>query len=198
MSEIQHVISFSGGKDSTALLFLMLEKGCKINRIVNVDTSKEFPEMYEHIRKVQSMIPIKIEHVNFNFDYWFGEHVKTRGKNRGKRGYGWPSPLGRWCTALKREAFDRCLKSPVNAHLSASEGEDDESIVKSLETPPDPRRTRNSGGYIIYTGIAADEAHRAQKNGGRHATPLIDWGITEKEALSYCNSLGFDWGGAIR
>lgn len=48
---------------------------------------------------------------------------------------------------------------------------------------------------IIYTGIAADEAHRAQRNGGIHATPLIDMEITEKDALAYCKSLGFDWGG---
>lgn len=158
----QHIISFSGGKDSTAMLFLMLEKGMRIDRIISVDTTKEFPAMYDHIRKVQSMIDIPIEIVKIPFDYWFGEHVKTRGKNKGKKGYGWPTPLGRWCTALKREAVNKLLKG----------------------TNP-----------IIYTGIAADEAHRAQRNGGIHATPLIDMGITEKDALAYCKSLGFDWGG---
>lgn len=76
---IQHIISFSGGKDSTAMLFLMLEKGMRIDRIISVDTTKEFPAMYDHIRKVQSMINIPIEIVKIPFDYWFGEHVKTRG-----------------------------------------------------------------------------------------------------------------------
>ena len=198
----QHVISFSGGKDSTALLFLMLEKGCKINRIINVDTTKEFPEMYEHIRKVQSMIDIPIEHAKVPFDYWFAQHVKTRGKNVGKQGYGWPSPLGRWGTALKRTAVNHLLnprpaRRPLIARLSASDAKDDQSTVNPSQSPERANSERFQGSPIIYTGIAADEAHRAQKNGGKHATPLIDWGITEKEALSYCKSLGFDWGGGL-
>ena len=39
----QHIISFSGGKDSTAMLFLMLEKGMRIDRIISVDTYQRVP-----------------------------------------------------------------------------------------------------------------------------------------------------------
>ena len=44
-----HVVSLSGGKDSTAMLLLMLEMGMQVDEIVNVDTGMEFPGMAEHI-----------------------------------------------------------------------------------------------------------------------------------------------------
>ena len=50
---------------------------------------------------------------------------------------------------------------------------------------------------IEYHGIALDEAHRADKNNdGRNIKyPLIEWQMTEKQALEYCYSKGFDWNG---
>ena len=47
-----NIVSFSGGKDSTALLLMMLERGIKVDYIVCVDTGKEFPQMYEHFHRV--------------------------------------------------------------------------------------------------------------------------------------------------
>lgn len=53
---IKHIVSFSGGKDSTAMLLMMLEKEMQIDDIVFMDTGVEFPEMYEHIEKVETYI----------------------------------------------------------------------------------------------------------------------------------------------
>ena len=83
---MKHVISFSGGKDSTAMLLMMIEKGYPIDYIIFVDTTKEFPEIYQHIQKVEEYIyPYKITKLSFDFDHYFSEHVKTRGKIRAKR-----------------------------------------------------------------------------------------------------------------
>jgi len=38
-----HVVSFSGGKDSTAMLLMLIEKQYPIDRVVCIDTTKEFP-----------------------------------------------------------------------------------------------------------------------------------------------------------
>ena len=48
-----NIVSFSGGKDSTALLLMMLERGMKVDYIVCVDMGKEFPEMYKHWKQVE-------------------------------------------------------------------------------------------------------------------------------------------------
>ena len=160
---IDKIVSFSGGKDSTAMLLMMIEKGMQIDNIVFVDTTKEFPQMLEHIDRVEKYIaPLKIERRTIDFDYWFSKHVKTKGKNIGSKGYGWPGPLSRWCTRLKI------------TQLSKYKG-------------------------VHYVGIAADEfkrIERAKKSG--LVMPLVDWGVTETDALEYCYKKGFDWGGLYK
>ena len=148
------------------MLLMMIEKKMPIDRIICVDTTKEFPAMYRHIQKVQEYIkPLEIEIVKVDFDYWFGEHIKTKGNNKGKIGYGWADFKNRWCTALKRE------------------------VIKKYITKDD----------IEYHGIAIDEVKRIRKYKNRNIQyPLVDWGITEKQALEYCYNKGFNWEGLYK
>ena len=85
---MKHIVSFSGGKDSTAMLLRMVEENMQIDDIVFCDTGKEFPQMYEHIKKVEEYIkrPITIIKSDKSFDYYMFEHEKTRGKNKGQKG----------------------------------------------------------------------------------------------------------------
>lgn len=130
--------------------------------------------MYRHIEKVKSLCPIPIETVKIDFDYWFGYHIKTKGKRKGQAGYGWPDFRNRWCTALKKEASSFVLYGK----------------------PYNPRKR----GIAVdeYHGIAVDELERCKKNkqdGRIIHYPLVEWNMTEAECLSYCYSLGFDWEG---
>ena len=56
----KHIVSLSGGKDSTAMLLMMLEKNMQIDDIVFCDTGVEFPQMYRHLDKLQKHINKKI------------------------------------------------------------------------------------------------------------------------------------------
>ena len=47
-----HAVSLSGGKDSTAMLLLMIERGMPIDMVLSADTGMEFPEMYAHLAKL--------------------------------------------------------------------------------------------------------------------------------------------------
>jgi len=164
--EIKHIVSFSGGKDSTAMLLMMIEKDMQIDEIVFCDTGMEFPAMYEHIDEVERCIGSKITRLKaeHSFEFMMFDYVKKKGKHKGKKGYGWPDFRNRWCTSyLKRDLLGKYLQG-INA--------------------------------IEYHGIALDEAHRAEKNKERSIKyPLIEWKITEKDALNYCYSKGFNWGG---
>jgi len=159
---MKHIVSFSGGKDSTRLLLLMVENNYKIDDIVFFDTGWEFIEMYEHIKKVERYINRKITFVYpiKSFDYYFSEFRKKKGNNINKVGYSWPDYRNRWCTRYKINA----IKKYCN----------------------------NLGDHIIYEGIAFDEQHRMKPN---KIYLLIENEITEKMALKYCYSKGFDWGG---
>ncbi len=161
---MKHVVSLSGGKDSTAMLLMMLDRGMPIDYVVFVDTTKEFPQVYRHLDKLEKYIsPLKTTKLSFDYDYYFGQRILTRGKNKGERGYGFPSIRSRWCTALKRDAIRKFYRSL------------DDEITE-------------------YIGIAYDERRRI-KDKPNAVYPLVEWGVTEKMALEYCYSKGFDWEG---
>ena len=49
---MKHIVSFSGGKDSTAMLLMMLERGWPVDDIVYFDCGDwEFPQMHKHINR---------------------------------------------------------------------------------------------------------------------------------------------------
>lgn len=167
-----NIVSFSGGKDSTAMLLKMIKNNIKIDEIIFCDTGMEFQEMYDHIEKVQEMIqiPITVLKSEKSFEYWMFEHIKTKGKNKGQKGYSWPDFRNRWCTqALKKQVVSKYLKQYKNVEV------------------------------IEYHGIALDEKERANKNKEKKVKyPLIEWKMTEKDCLEYCYSKGLDWGGLYR
>ena len=160
-------ISFSGGKDSTALLLRMLEEKMPVDVILFCDTGLEFPQMYEHLDKVEQYTGRAITRLKppHSFEYFFYEYSPER-KNPALskyRGFSWPGPKQRWCTGrLKQRVIGAYLKELKQEYHIAQ-----------------------------YVGIAADEAHRVRE----YHYPLVDWGMTEADCLRYCRERGFDWGG---
>ena len=57
---MSNIINLSGGKDSTAMLHWMLEKGEDIHSVVFFDTGWEFPEMYDHLDQIERNTGIEI------------------------------------------------------------------------------------------------------------------------------------------
>lgn len=105
-----NVVSFSGGKDSTAMLLRMIDEDMPIDEIIFIDTTMEFPGMYAHIDKVEKYIDRKITKLSFDYRYYLGEHQKRNGNI----GYGWPDFRNRWCTALKRDISNKYLSTKGN------------------------------------------------------------------------------------
>lgn len=162
---LMHVVSLSGGKDSTAMLLMMLERGMQVDEVVNADTGMEFPGMYDHLRNVEKYTGIPITYLRHpqGFGHMMFDHVRTKGDHIGKAGYGWPRPNARWCTSkLKTDLINRHFRELA--------------------------RTRE---IVHYIGIAADEPKRIRDK----RYPLAEWGVTEADALAYCYDHGFDWGG---
>lgn len=163
---MKHIVQFSGGKDSTCMLLMMLERDMPVDEIIFCDTGKEFPAMYRHIAKVEQYIGRKITVLKpeNSFDYYFADHIKTKGKNKGKKGYGWARKWVRWCTRV-------------------------------LKQKPTKKYLKKYSEYIQYIGIAADEPKRHKSMPKNTVHPLFDWSVTEKQALQYCYDRGFDWSG---
>lgn len=172
---MKYIVSFSGGKDSTAMLLRLLELGEQVDEVIFCDTYKEFPAMYRHVAKVRAVVEaagiqfteLKSEK---DFDYYMFEH-KPKRRNPEKygdvSGYSWAGAQSRWCSQLlKLSIIDKYIKS--------------------------------LGDVVQYVGIAADETKRLERKiteCGRRKYPLVEWGWSEADCLNYCYSLGYDWEG---
>lgn len=174
-----HVASFSGGKDSTAMVLHMIERGDHLDEVVFCDTTMEFPAMLRHVEKVKQVIEaagikfttLRAEH---DFEYYLSKvdvpNRKPTSQHFGIPGYGWPSFKIRWCTKhLKIEVVDNYFKKMSESYK-----------------------------VIRYIGIAADEDYRLERGNNQdpnHRHPLRDWGWDEASALNYCYDHGYDWEG---
>ena len=172
---MNNIVSLSGGKDSTAMLLMMLERNEPIHSVVFFDTGWEFPEMLEHIEKLKTYVWDKYQlkiwtlHPRLPFEYLLlHKHIKSRkGDNKGefhRNGTGWPAMMRRWCTSQKTDTLNYYAKFVQNA--------------------------------CSCVGYAKDEENRKFHDEKiRHRFPLVEWGITEAQALEYCYGKGFDWDG---
>ena len=178
--EIFHVVNLSGGKDSTCMLLLMIERGMPIDAVICAKTGMDFPEMEEHLDRLDAHLyrerGLRVTFLQSprSFEHFMFEDPKQKPRTLERRarmgvpavGNGWPGAKVRWCTGQ------------LKTHLIRKE-------VKRL------RQGKNA---VHYIGIAADEARRCQKD----LYPLVEWNITKAQALRHCYDRGFDFGGLYR
>lgn len=167
MSNVNNIVSMSWGKDSLALALEMTERGIPIHSIVSFDTGWDFPQLLKTAKEAADFLGHKVVTLKpvQDFDYLMFDHKPKTTDGSVKHGWGWPTPH-RWCTGAKIKALKKFAKSVPNS--------------------------------VECIGFAADEEHRCHKKemDGRNVRfPLVEWGITEKDALDICYSYGFDWGG---
>lgn len=163
-----HIASVSWGKDSLAMLHLLIENKMPLDEVMFFDTGMEFEAIY---RERNRMLPVLeergIKYTELNpkepFLYKMFVHpVKSRNTGKiHKYGYGWCGGPCRWGTTEKTAALDKYAQSK---------------------------------GATVYVGIAADETKRLSR---LHASykkyPLADAGMTEKDCLAYCRARGATW-----
>lgn len=171
---MHNVVSFSGGKDSTAMLLLMLENQMPIDEVVFCDTDMEFPQMYDHISLVEKKTGIQVTRLKQekSFEYWATEHLKKNGNV----GYWWPNMMNRWCTSyFKSNAFKKYTKQKY--------GKD---VVKYVGIALDePKRIKNDGSkYPLYEyGITEAAALKMCYERGYHWNGLYE---TFQRVSCYC------------
>lgn len=161
---MKFIASVSFGKDSLAMLLLILENKPPLDEVVFYDTGKEFAAIYQERDKVKKILNdkgIKYTELKPSMDFetrmYNYPHLSRKGEI--KKGYGWCGGLCRWGTSEKLRTIDNYSKG---AHQ--------------------------------YIGLAIDEPVRLERLKGQNkSSPLADFGFTEKMALEYCYSKGFDW-----
>jgi 3'-phosphoadenosine 5'-phosphosulfate sulfotransferase (PAPS reductase)/FAD synthetase len=110
-SSVRHIVSLSGGKDSSALAVLIKQRYPQLPvEYVFCDTEYELPETYEYLDRLEAYLGKKIVRLNAldnlgiarkpgrkAFDVWLKEYY----------GGFLPNPRSRWCTrTLKIKPFE--------------------------------------------------------------------------------------------
>lgn len=163
---MKYIASCSFGKDSLAMLLLLIERKYPLNEVVFYDTGKEFQAIYDTRDMVLPLLKslgIKYTELTpeMSFDFkMFDKPVKKRGTDIiHKHGYSWCGGTCRWGTTDK---------------------------LKALE--------KHANGNVEYAGLAHDEPKRLEKERkGNKRFPLAEWEMSEMDCLEYCYSKGFFW-----
>lgn len=202
-----YIVSLSGGKDSTAMLHMMLDRGEPIHSVIFFDTGWEFPEMHDHIDLVEKNTGLKVWRLQSRlpFEYWmFYRPIQARKVGLDKIS---DSELKeKWNIIRQYQEMpanipndrDKLIKGIIGKVHRIGNGwpspsrrwctrQKVDAINTFLKPIPNP---------ISCVGYAADETERQMENSKYPKRyPLIEYGITEAEALQYCFDLGYHWGG---
>ena len=119
------------------MLLRLVEEKRPIDEILYCDTGWEFPQMYDHLDRLEQTIgrPITRLKAPLTAEQYFYEYTaRPDAKLVTDRGLSWPSHACRWCTG-------RLKTHVINKHL---------------------RQLRRQYRLKQYVGIAADEAHRCK------------------------------------
>lgn len=166
-----YVANISGGKDSMAMLIVLLVNGRPIDEVIFFDTGWEFGCIYKNIEVVKAIcneynIKFTVLKPEKTFDYLMFEHPHKTRKGEDINGYSWCGGLCRWGTTQKTQAINNHFKQPEYA---------DKLIFH-------------------YIGLANDEQKRIAKNKDPHKLyPLNMFQITEQMALEICLENGIDF-----
>lgn len=175
MGTVPQVVSLSGGKDSLAMALLMLERGERIDAVVWADLGWDFPETVAMIDRFEEVTGIEVVRIRLKHTIlgWLSERIVLDKDTKELKyvGYGWPSWSRRWCTREKVTYIDKFVLGTF-------------------------------GKAVQCIGFAKDEKHRCEgkaqkkkRDKGTARYPLIEYGITERQALQLCLERGFTWGG---
>lgn len=165
---MKYIASCSFGKDSLAMLLLLLESNRPLDEVIFYDTGMEFQCIYDIRDKILPILEsnnIKYTELKSkqSFEYtMFEKKVKHRDGTCSK-GYSWCGGMCRWGTTEKNRTITKYLKDNY--------GDD----------------------YLEYVGIAYDEPNRINKENLHKIYPLYELKYTEKDCLKLCYSKGFYW-----
>lgn len=120
--DVRHILSLSGGKDSTALAIYLRDR-IPNQEYVFCDTEKELPETYEYLARLEAYLGqpiVRLKHDGRGFDHWltvYGNYL--------------PSTRTRWCTRhLKIQPFERYVGGdPVRNYIGIRADEDREGYI---------------------------------------------------------------------
>lgn len=171
---MKYVASTSLGKDSLAMILLLIEKHYPIDEVIFFDTEMEFQAIYKNCLRLSKVlaynsIPFTILKNGTSFEYRAFQKPVQKKEGTLVYGYDWCGGCRRWATTGKLATIKQHYRNKYNNDI-----------------------------IIEYVGLAADEIGRIEKfrrirSQSIKIYPLAEWGMSEQACLDYCYSFGWNW-----
>lgn len=162
-NKTRHILSLSGGKDSTALALHMRDKVPGMEYVF-CDTGEELRETYRYLDQVEAYLGKPIIRLNSRttFEHWlkvFGGYL--------------PSPRMRWCTKmLKLRPFEEFIGDDnVVSYIGIRDDEERTGYISHKESITTVYPFKEDG--IDYAGVI-----RILEESGIGMPPYMEWGRT--------------------
>lgn len=163
MVGVKHIASVSFGKDSLAMLLLLMEEGWPLDEVVFYDTGMEFSAIYgirDRVKKLLDEKGVAFTILKPGYDFeWKMFEKPVNGRNGFHYGYSWCGGRCRWGTRDKLSVVERYCKG--------------------------------SAEYVGIA--ADEKGRLEKERSGNKIFPLATCGMTEADCLRYCYDRGFFW-----
>lgn len=115
---MKHIASVSFGKDSLAMLLMLIEKEYPLDEVVFYDTGMEFEAIYNIRNKVVPMLKEKgIKYTELypknSFEYNMFERPVNKRNGEKTKGYSWCGAKCRWGTSEKVRTIEKHCKGAI-------------------------------------------------------------------------------------
>lgn len=192
----RHVLSFSGGKDSTALGVYLLQNYPELAKrleIVFCDTGVELPETYDYIRRFETLLGVEVTRINAlemlgieekrgrtPFDVILEEYY----------GHYLPGPQMRWCTrALKIKPFEAYIGNERAYSYIGIRAEERRSGYQGSEHPAAQPVGTEGGKPVVFSerqnilpvypfkedGLILEDIHELLEESGLGLPDYYEW-----------------------
>ncbi|HUU00980.1 MAG TPA: phosphoadenosine phosphosulfate reductase family protein [Myxococcota bacterium] len=176
--EPRHILSLSGGKDSTALAIHMRDRVPEMEYVF-CDTGEELRETYRYLDQVEAYLGKPITRLNSRatFDHWlkvFGGYL--------------PSPRMRWCTKmLKLKPFEEFIgEDPVISYIGIRADEDRTGYISHRDNITTVYPYKEDG--IDLNGVM-----RILEESGIGMPPYMEWGRTHSGCYFCFFQMKIEW-----
>lgn len=112
-----YTASFSGGKDSTAMVLRLIEEKWPLDFVVFFDTQLEFGAVYSVVEQVKAIVEkagISFITLRNKDSVWMD--MLARPTRTGNFGYGWCGGNCRWITRFKQQELTKFQKAVGGGH----------------------------------------------------------------------------------
>lgn len=160
---MKYIASVSFGKDSLAMLLVLIEENWPLDEVIFYDTGMEFQAIYDIRDKVKENLKekdIKFTELKPEYDFrWKMFEKPVNGRNGLHYGYSWCGARCRWGTSDKLNTIRKYSKDCIE--------------YVGIAADETTRLSKERKGHKIF--------------------PLAIKGMTEKDCLEYCYKRGFFW-----